>query len=293
MHISSSELFILKRGIWCGAGAADMAYRSLSSADDRKTPVRLLVNFAHFKKISRGAIPTGPQGHTSSRLRARMSGCALVSSKPHSRTCLNERLSANTSPHGRVMRISNAYRVFTLSFRRFVDPFTDCEICAILDGREFSYMPLYWWRSLTAPRDLQSELKCSAQRNPEKGENVLARRQHHIVLIQNDSYLVETRTALLISRGYSVEVVQSVREAKSQCQNFKCDLVIVDANKAHNPAMELCEEIKQHNPSQNVVLMTGYHVYLHTECPDEIIAQEEGPEGFIAKIENLLSPSSA
>jgi DNA-binding NtrC family response regulator len=117
----------------------------------------------------------------------------------------------------------------------------------------------------------------------------LALRQQHIVLIQNDPYLVETRTALLASRGYSVEVVQSVKEAQNQCRKFKCDLVIVDANKAHNPAMELCEEIKQHNPSLNVVLMTGYHVYLHTECPDEIISQEEGPEGFIAKIDRLLS----
>lgn len=69
--------------------------------------------------------------------------------------------------------------------------------------------------------------------------------------------------------------------------------MIVDAIKAHNPAMELCEEIKQYNPSVNVVLMTGYHVYPRTECPDEIVAQEEGPEGFISKIENLLSPSAA
>jgi DNA-binding NtrC family response regulator len=106
-------------------------------------------------------------------------------------------------------------------------------------------------------------------------------------------YLIETRRALLTSRGYSVEVVHSVTEARARCREFKCDLVIVDANKAHNPAMELCEEIKQHNPSLNVVLMTGYHVYLHTECPDDIVRREEGPEGLIAKIERLLSPSSA
>jgi hypothetical protein len=55
--------------------------------------------------------------------------------------------------------------------------------------------------------------------------------------------------------------------------------------------MELCEEIKQNNPSLNVVLMIGYHAYLHTECPDDIVAREEGPEGFIAKVESLLSAS--
>jgi hypothetical protein len=39
--------------------------------------------------------------------------------------------------------------------------------------------------------------------------------------------------------------------------------------------------------------MTGYHVYLHTDCPDEIIRQDEGPEGFIAKVNDLLSPTTA
>ena len=117
--------------------------------------------------------------------------------------------------------------------------------------------------------------------------------QKHIVLIQNDPYLIASRKAILEGHGYSVEVVQSVVEARSRCKTFQCDLVIVDADKAHTTAMELCEEIKQNNPSLCVVLMTGYHVYLHTDCPDEIVRQEEGPEGFIAKIENLLPPRAA
>ncbi len=117
--------------------------------------------------------------------------------------------------------------------------------------------------------------------------------QPHIVLIQNDPYLFETRSALLMSRGYSVEVVHNVKEARAKCREFTCDLVIVDAHQAHDPAMELCEEIKLHNPSLNVVLITGYHVYLHTDCPDDIVGQEEGPGGFISKIENLLSSSDA
>jgi DNA-binding response OmpR family regulator len=95
-----------------------------------------------------------------------------------------------------------------------------------------------------------------------------------------------------MSRGFSVEVLHSVKEAPARCREFKCDLVVVDAREAHNPAMELCEDIKQQNPAVNVMLMTGYHVFLLTECPDEIVGQEEGPEGFVTKIENLLSPST-
>ena len=117
-------------------------------------------------------------------------------------------------------------------------------------------------------------------------------RRQHIVLIQNDPYLIASRKGILEACGYLVEVVEGVAEARQRCRAFQCDLVIVDADKAHNMAMELCEEIKQNNPSLNVVLMTGYHVYLHTTCPDEIIRQEEGPEGFVAKVENLLSPAA-
>jgi DNA-binding response OmpR family regulator len=117
--------------------------------------------------------------------------------------------------------------------------------------------------------------------------------QPHIVLIQDNAYLVASRVAILKSRGYTVEVVQSVSEARTRCREFKCDLVIVDAGKAHNTALELCEEIKLNNPSVSVVMMAGFHVYLDTECPDEIVTREEGPEGFIAKVQNLLSSSAA
>lgn len=116
--------------------------------------------------------------------------------------------------------------------------------------------------------------------------------KQHIILIQNDPYLIESRKAILEKFGYSVEVVESVAEARRQAHMFVCDLVIVDAQKEHDTALELCDEIKQNNPDLNVALMTGYHVYLRSDCPDEIIRQDEGPEGFIAKVTNLLSPTA-
>jgi DNA-binding NtrC family response regulator len=122
--------------------------------------------------------------------------------------------------------------------------------------------------------------------------NPMPRPKQHIVLIQDDPYLVASRKAILERYGYSVEIVESVKAARRRIQQFVCDLVIVDANKAHDTALELCEEIKQSNPNLCVALMTGYHVYLHTDCPDEIIRQDEGPEGFIAKVNDLLSPTT-
>ncbi len=114
-----------------------------------------------------------------------------------------------------------------------------------------------------------------------------------IILIQDDPYLVESRKLILENQGYSVGVVYSVKEARRVCREFNCDLVIVDSDQDHNSAMELCEEIKLNNPRLQVAVMTGYHVYLHSECPDEVIRQEEGPAGFIKKVKSLLSVEAA
>lgn len=113
----------------------------------------------------------------------------------------------------------------------------------------------------------------------------------HIILIQDDPYLVETRKALLQKQGYSVDVVQSVREARRECAKFQCDLVIVDADKDHDTALELCEEIKMNNPRLKVALMTGYFVHLTSECPDAVVSREDGPAGFMSKVKTLLARS--
>ena len=120
----------------------------------------------------------------------------------------------------------------------------------------------------------------------------MPRPKQHIILIQDDPYLIASRKAILERYGYSVDIVESVKAARQRAQQFVCDLVIVDAQKAHDTALQLCEEIKQNNPKVSVALMTGYHVYLHTDCPDEIIRQDERPEGFIAKVNDLLSPTT-
>ncbi len=101
-----------------------------------------------------------------------------------------------------------------------------------------------------------------------------------IIIVQDDPYLIESRKLLLQKSGYVVDTVYTVAEARRRCREFDCDLVIVDAEQKHDTAMELCEEIKQNNPTIAVALMTGYHVFLHSDCPDEVIRQEEGSGGI-------------
>jgi DNA-binding NtrC family response regulator len=113
--------------------------------------------------------------------------------------------------------------------------------------------------------------------------------QKKIILVQDDPYLFETRKAVLESNGYRVDLVHTVKEARRRSRELRCHLVIVDSEKDHDTALELCEEIKLNNPNVNVAVMTGYHVYLHSDCPDEVIRQEEGPAGFLYKVQKLLA----
>jgi CheY-like chemotaxis protein len=113
--------------------------------------------------------------------------------------------------------------------------------------------------------------------------------KYRIVMIQNDPYLIETRTALLKSKGYEVQAVHTVDEARDICSHFACDLVIVDSEQNHSRALELCEEIKQVNPEMNVAVIAWYNTPSDSDCPDEVIRREGGPREFLTKVQAALA----
>lgn len=110
-----------------------------------------------------------------------------------------------------------------------------------------------------------------------------------VVLVQNDPYLVSTRTALLQRQGYAVEAVHTVEGARLACQHMNCDLVIVDSDEDYKAATELCDEIKAQRPEVSVAVVTWNAAKLDSECPDEIIRRERGPQEFINKVRHALA----
>ncbi len=110
-----------------------------------------------------------------------------------------------------------------------------------------------------------------------------------IVLVQNDPYLVSTRTAILEKQGYTVKAVHTVESARDICRGLSCDLVIVDSEEDYRSATELCEEIKANNPEVNVAVITWNTTELGSECPDEVIRRERGPQEFLAKVRLALA----
>ena len=110
-----------------------------------------------------------------------------------------------------------------------------------------------------------------------------------IVLVQNDTYLIDTRKALLERHGYQVNDVHSVEEARAACRQLSCDLVIVDSEEDYRTATELCEEIKAENPTVNVAVMTWDATDLDSDCPDEVIRRRKGPQELLDKVRLALA----
>lgn len=110
-----------------------------------------------------------------------------------------------------------------------------------------------------------------------------------IVLVQNDPYLVRTRKDLLEKQGYVVNAVHTVDSARQLCHDLTCDLVIVDSEEDYDAAIELCEEIKAENPEVNVAVITWEASDLDSECPDEVIRRQRGPQEFLDRVKLALA----
>jgi DNA-binding NtrC family response regulator len=115
------------------------------------------------------------------------------------------------------------------------------------------------------------------------------KKRDRIVLVQNDQYLIDTRKALLERHGYTVQAVHTVESARAICQSLHCDLVIVDSEEDYDAAIKLCEEIKAEDPDVNVAVITWHAAEIDSECPDEIIRRERGPQELLDKVRLALA----
>ncbi len=109
-----------------------------------------------------------------------------------------------------------------------------------------------------------------------------------IVLVHSDQSLIDTRKAILELQGYRVQAVHTVEGARTICENFACDLVIVDSERDYQAAVALCDEIKATHPETNVAVMTWNETRVESECPDAVIPRDRGPQDFLNRVRLAL-----
>jgi len=120
-----------------------------------------------------------------------------------------------------------------------------------------------------------------------------ARRSISILLVDGDETLQGLRTLMLRLRGYHVDRVGTVDEARRRSAEKAYHLVIIDVQHHPDAGLELCEELKAGSPGLKVAFLADHTLYLPPQtCPDELIARQDGPEQFLSRVDELVGASA-
>jgi DNA-binding NarL/FixJ family response regulator len=88
----------------------------------------------------------------------------------------------------------------------------------------------------------------------------MAKRQHHKVLLIDDSELIGSKVLDLLSTVEAVELLgqaKSVKEGLRACEEKKPDLVFLDINLPDGSGIGLLKELKDRQPYIRVIMLTN------------------------------------
>lgn len=120
-----------------------------------------------------------------------------------------------------------------------------------------------------------------------------ARKPISILLVDGDSTVQSLRALMLRLRGYNVERADSLPAARQRVADASFHLVLIDVQHHPDASLELCEELKASRPGIKVAFLANHTLYLPAAtCPDEIIAQQDGPEQFLERVDELVGESA-
>jgi putative two-component system response regulator len=103
-------------------------------------------------------------------------------------------------------------------------------------------------------------------------------RKSHILVVDDEPFVLEAVALLLDSFGYDVSACGHPREALNKLQSHKVDIVLTDIKMPEMSGVELLEEIRKFNTEVPVILMTAY-----AELDMAIDAIKNGAFDFLIK----------
>ena len=117
-----------------------------------------------------------------------------------------------------------------------------------------------------------------------------------ILLVDDEPIILETYSALLSEKGFSVVTASSGREALETFSHNSFDLVITDLAMPDGDGFKLLEEIKEISPHTPVIVFTGkiYRAvkeFVELLGANELLEKSCSTELFITRIkESLQAP---
>lgn len=116
-----------------------------------------------------------------------------------------------------------------------------------------------------------------------------AHRSVWILLVDGDATVQQLRALILRLQGYRVDVASTLNDARAKLAEREYKLVIVDVGHFADPGLVFCEEVKNNNPHQKVLIHAEDRVFpVKSECPDEVIPKQDGPLTFVKAVERVL-----
>ena len=114
------------------------------------------------------------------------------------------------------------------------------------------------------------------------------------MIIDDEKLQLTLRTALLESRGHEVVALQDGKEAIETFLRQSIDLVISDLLMPTITGLDLARQLKSHNPSIPIILLTGWGKLLGDKdsqhhSVDYILSKPCEPECLIAAVEECLN----
>lgn len=99
-----------------------------------------------------------------------------------------------------------------------------------------------------------------------------------ILIIDDDTFVLEATAVLLREHGYSVISCENAKDAMAKLRENKVDVVLTDIRMPEVSGLELLEEVRSINMDIPVILMTAY-----AELDVAISAMGKGAFDFIVK----------
>jgi two-component system NtrC family response regulator len=120
--------------------------------------------------------------------------------------------------------------------------------------------------------------------------------EKRILLVDDESIILETYSSLLSEKGFSVVTARSGKEALETFSRHSFDLVITDLAMPDGDGFKLLEEIKERSPHTPVIVFTGkiYRAvkeFVALLGANELLEKSCSAELFISRIKESLQPS--
>jgi DNA-binding response OmpR family regulator len=109
-----------------------------------------------------------------------------------------------------------------------------------------------------------------------------------ILLVVDEPVLLRLRSMILQMHGFKVSGASSPDEAFECCQREIYDLVVIDLSDGIEASTELCNAVKEKHEKQAVALLAPAYAYVGSNCPDDVIAKDQGPAKLVSEIRDLL-----